>query len=54
MPVGEKALVGGQGNQGFLVGVAQVLQVEQVVGVGQVEVEMVEVGFDLLAPLGGG
>ena len=55
MPVGEKALVcsqGNQGRQGFLVGIAQVFQVEQVV-VGR-EAEVVEVGFDLFAPLGGG
>jgi hypothetical protein len=55
VPVGEKALVSGQGDQGgqgFVVGVAEMLQVEQVVGVGQVEVA--EVGFNLFAPLGGG
>ncbi len=55
MPVGEKALVSGegdQGGQGFFVGVAESFQVEQVVVGG--EAEVVEVGFDLLAPLGGG
>ena len=55
MPVGEKALVSGQGDQGgqgFVVGVAEMLQVEQVVVGG--EAEVVEVGFDLFAPLGGG
>ena len=40
MPVGEKALVSGEGNQGgqgFFVGVAESFQVEQVVVIGHIQ-----------------